>query len=144
MLLTALLVLSPVANVEAAGCAADTRAPVVVQSEFISGQSPLRRISGVPIHMVVDVDGKPRDIVVADPGMPATFQQAALKAAAKWRFDPALECGQAVARDVELVVPVVRDVADHRLGMRPFPTLDPHRPGLNSPRAARAPSGSSR
>jgi TonB family protein len=137
MLLTALLVLSPVANAEAAGCAADTRAPVVVQSEFISGQSPLRRISGVPIHMVVDVDGKPRDIVVADPGMPATFQQAALKAAAKWRFDPALECGQAVARDVRLVVPVVRDDVDRNLAVRPRPALDPHQPGLRNPRIAR-------
>ncbi|WP_165967431.1 energy transducer TonB [Luteimonas aestuarii] len=125
-------------------CESGTRAPVVVQSAFIGGHSPLWRVSGVPVHMVVDVDGKPKDIVVADDSVPATFRQAALNAAARWRFDPALECGQVVARNVELVVPVVRDAADQNLRMRPFPTLDPHQPGVNSPRAMNRPLASGR
>lgn len=74
--------------------------PPVYPSEAVE-----KRLSGVVVLVIdVDAEGNPVDVVVESSEPASVFDQAAVDAASKWKFNPRIEDGQPVAGRVRVPV----------------------------------------
>ena len=116
MLASTLLAVSLAAGGAGAGpvaCEVPATAPKAIHvvpmgSPIIDSRLP-RGVDEVEVILMVGADGKPYDISVVDEALPGSFKQAATRAASEWRFTPATECGQALARQGSVVIPVIAE-----------------------------------
>jgi protein TonB len=52
----------------------------------------------VELGFTVGTDGEPREITITDSSPPGRYEESALAAVRRWRFEPVIEGGQAVER----------------------------------------------
>jgi protein TonB len=84
-------------------------APTYPAQALARGQS-----GEVRVRVTVDTDGRVTDVLVLSASPPGVFDQAAVKAVRKWRFEPVIKDGRAVEASVATTILFQPDDAARR------------------------------